>query len=164
MPENVKDGLDGTRGATYIYEVDHDRDQFNAWLRGEFGDVVVDNPELEASVWSPTADPDGDGLINLAEAYHGLNPTAVDGYLALSGSRIEGNTFTLHWRRGKQTGGILADLEWSRDLQRWFGLGERDAPPTTERIAAEVDDHMIVQARVEIEEANAFFRLRYRRQ
>ena len=118
----------GTLGATYVYEVDLDRDQFDAWRRGQFGDEVVDNPALEQTVWSPMADPDGDGLINLAEAYHGLDPTVPDASAAAVGITIGGDDVTLRWRRGLQTGGVLGDLEWSADLQQWNGMHQTGAP------------------------------------
>ena len=85
------------QGSVHVFEFDPELDAFDEWRRNHFGNAVVNNPALEESVWSPHADPDGDGVSNLGEAYHGTNPLAADAALAALHATGDG-AMTLHWR------------------------------------------------------------------
>ena len=150
-------------GVVHVFEVDPDRDAFDEWRRAHFGAAAVDNPTLEETVWSPNADPDGDGVTNLREAYHGMDPLAPDAAKARL-QLVIGDTMTLRWIRGLQTAGIEADIEWSTDLQTWFGIHETGAPAITTRIAAEEIGAFRMESDVNAGSlTKCFFRFRYRR-
>ncbi|MEM7011990.1 MAG: FG-GAP-like repeat-containing protein, partial [Verrucomicrobiota bacterium] len=42
-------------------------DRYLEWARAQFGEVVVADSRLEATIWGPNANPDGDAFVNLLE-------------------------------------------------------------------------------------------------
>ena len=150
-------------GSVRVFEIDPERDAFDEWRRGYFTDDIVNNPALETLVWSPNADPDGDGVSNLREAFHGMDPTVPDAARAQL-QLTTGQTMKLHWHRGLQTAGADAEIEWSTDLRMWFGMHEAGAPAFTTRIVGEEIGAFRMESEVNAGSlTKCFFRFRYRR-
>ncbi len=145
--------------SVHIFEVDRNREAFNEWLRGHFGNAVVEDDALEETVWGENADPDGDGVSNLREAYHGMNPLVSDS----TNADLKLIDDRLYWRRGLQTAGIRAKLQWSSNMQEWFGMGDPSGPVLSTRIASEEFGHFIMESPiVNSDLTKCFFRLIYR--
>jgi hypothetical protein len=113
-------GANANQGSVYIFQID--RSLFDTWKLEKFGSISLSNPGLEASVWGDLADPDGDGLKNLAEAYYGLNPLVAD-TPSPSTAVTENNLFTYRWQRAASYQGIQAIPYWSPDLVTWYRSG-----------------------------------------
>ncbi|MGI8602114.1 MAG: S8 family peptidase [Verrucomicrobiales bacterium] len=97
-------------------------DAYETWLRGAFGDAIVDNLALRGNVWGHAADPDTDGFGNLAEAYFGMNPTLPD---VPPQWTVEHQGVDLAWRWVPSAiPGLEFVPEWSDDLVRWHRSGE----------------------------------------
>lgn len=93
------------------------RDDYETWLVNAFGETSVADP-AQADRWGALADPDQDGLPNLAEAYLGLTPLSPNGppwQAEVVEEGPAGRTLRFRW-----TGGVLEELEatvqWSPDL------------------------------------------------
>ncbi|MDP0490630.1 MAG: S8 family serine peptidase [Verrucomicrobiota bacterium JB023] len=97
---------------------------FDAWL-GNY-------PSLPANQRGVLDDPDGDGLVNLAEYFHATSPIVADAEAAaLSLTRLsDGQQIALRFRRNKDLLGVDTAPQWSVDLASWLGDGETSAGTT----------------------------------
>ncbi|MDB6153646.1 MAG: CotH protein, partial [Chthoniobacteraceae bacterium] len=96
---------------------------FSMWQTFSFSTADIANPLIS----SLTADPDGDGISNLREFAHGLNPLAADAsapvsvFLATdSGS---GPYLTIHYRRSLAAGNLTFQIETATLPGNWFANG-----------------------------------------
>ncbi len=99
---------------------------YDAWRRQVFTDNSVNNPALEATVWGDGADPDKDGVVNLVEAFAGLNPLVSEGSGAVmreAGRDAGSGEFFFRWRQGANEYGVRATPQWSTNLVDWNGNG-----------------------------------------
>ena len=109
------------------------------------------------SVIDPLSDYDGDGVTNLGEYGHGLDPLTADAAGAFDVGR-EGTFLTLTYRRVFRATDISYVVETSEDLLTW-------APADVEEESIDDDDIVeVVKAKIEIGTATALFaRLRLAR-
>ncbi len=112
----------------FIPQLLADRTAYEAFLEDNFDAADRNNPGLEATVWGPTANPDGDNHDNLGEYAHGLNPN--DGGDAEEGvsSQIvtDGNNnkyLEITYIRRTDDPNLLFDTEVSGDNQSWNSGG-----------------------------------------
>jgi subtilisin family serine protease/subtilisin-like proprotein convertase family protein len=109
----------GPRGAgaasrTLIDEVIYIPDPFTAWQAGKF--TVAQRADLSFS--GPEADPDGDGIINLAEHYFGRDPFVADGAPPVRMVREFGSNYLLFtWDPTANTTSAFG--EHSTDRRTW---------------------------------------------
>ncbi len=138
---------------------------YDTWRRRHFTNNSVNNPALEATVWGDEADPDKDGVINLLEAFAGLDPLVGPsggegavmrglGYEAATGE------YWFRWRQGADELGVRATPQWSTDLVEWNGNGRGDVYATV-RATADLDGGTEWEARVPLPPATkqVFWRL-----
>ncbi len=91
---------------------------WNAWLTTQFTAAQLNDP----STSGPTADPDKDGLMNLAEAFFGSSALGTtSGKLTPSRS---GSALYVTWQEPGSTNGVSAVPEWSPDGQTWLTFGQ----------------------------------------
>ncbi len=64
---------------------------------------------------SPDADPDGNGLANLAEYFFGLQPGTGGAGVIMTGAPTSTN-FHMDYRRSKSLSGVAGGVEWRNDL------------------------------------------------
>ena len=93
---------------------------FDDWTAANFDVVTRSHPGLQADIWGPGADPDGDGFPNAVEAGFGLNPLEANSE-PYKASRI-GNDFVLRWRRSvpQFTHGVQLETQIAHALS--FGV------------------------------------------
>jgi hypothetical protein len=65
-----------------------------------------------------TADSDGDGVPNLLEYFHGMNPLAVEGSAAVSVA-TSNNQLVLRYRRNSGASDVTPVVKWSDNLTGW---------------------------------------------
>jgi len=70
---------------------------YDSWTASQFADYLRAQPGMKEDFWGPTADPDGDGIANLLEAYYQLDPLAPS-VLPYKPS-IESGDFVVRWTR-----------------------------------------------------------------
>ena len=63
-----------------------------------------------------TADPDADGIVNLAEYLHGLNPRARDTQSPVAIEAFDEQSFSLRYRRNPAATDVQDYVEWTTDL------------------------------------------------
>ncbi|MFM7374798.1 MAG: hypothetical protein ACKO39_06575, partial [Chthoniobacterales bacterium] len=63
-----------------------------------------------------TADPDADGIVNLAEYFHGLNPRAAEQSTAATVNTADSSTIALRYRVNPSASGVLSRVEQTSDL------------------------------------------------
>lgn len=63
-----------------------------------------------------TADPDADGIVNLAEYLHGLNPRARDSQSPVAIEAFDEHSFSVRYRRNPAATGVHEHVEWTTDL------------------------------------------------
>lgn len=108
-------GFVSNGGGVYAYDLD--ATALEAWQTRNFG-AAVELPSQEPVLWGLDADPDGDRIVNKAEAYHGTDPNAADQPpVRLAGD--DGTALYLEWRRDAKDYGIVAQLYASDDLAGW---------------------------------------------
>lgn len=64
-----------------------------------------------------TADPDADGIVNLAEYFHGLNPRSADASWAASVSESSSGAISLHYRVNPAASDVQSYVEQTSDLR-----------------------------------------------
>ena len=69
---------DGNQSTSTTLGIRIYRTQYEQWLHQHFSEAQLNNPSLEASVWGPHADADGDRLENVAEYGLGRNVAVYD--------------------------------------------------------------------------------------
>jgi microbial collagenase len=92
------------------------------WRSQYFGEIELDDPTKEATVWGDRANPDGDLMPNLVEFFMGLNPNAVDddGVYILAD---ESGAITFTFRRSINVDAGIGGPEYSANLIDWFTTG-----------------------------------------
>jgi phosphodiesterase/alkaline phosphatase D-like protein len=65
----------------------------------------------------PGADPDGDGMNNLAEFTAGTSPLDPHSKVDISSASPIGDNFVVEW---PGVGGVSYDVEWSTDMNQWI--------------------------------------------
>jgi len=100
-------------------------DAFAAWRRAHFSEAELDQPRLSA----PSADPDGDGLANLAEYLAGTRPRDAGSRLAIDSTEVDTatGTLTVHFRTAPNRHYRLQRS--GTPLGPWQTAAERPAPP-----------------------------------
>lgn len=94
---------------------------WNQWRTAQFTAAQLN----DANVSGPNADPDRDGLTNLAEAFFGTTPLIANaGQLTPSKT---GNALYVNWQEPITGNGIMAVPEWSPNGQTWLKSGESAA-------------------------------------
>jgi len=93
------------------------------WLKAFYSNTDLDDPSKEATVWGPAADPDGDGIRNLFENYHGLNPSFDDALAARLQPGFDANNYRLQWQRAKTNVVGMPMIQWSTNLANWYNSG-----------------------------------------
>lgn len=89
--------------------------------------------------WRPDADPDGDRVLNIVEAYFGTSPTDPEQIPKVSVSYDSKRQFVLHWTQPANVHGLVAQPEWSPNLDLWLASGEAHAESAARSITV-VDD------------------------
>jgi hypothetical protein len=84
----------------------------DAWRYSNFSAAELLNPAMSGDL----ADPDGDGLGNLAEYAMGLNPRGAS---AVAGAEINSGNLTLSYTRLKSATDVSLLAEGSLDLVSW---------------------------------------------
>ncbi len=85
------------------------------WKIQYWGTDFMSNPSTDA-----TADPDGDGMNNLAEYKAGTNPTDHKSLLIITQEAMDANgNVVIRWPAVKS---VTYQVEWSSDLLQWFGV------------------------------------------
>ncbi len=91
---------------------------WNAWRTAQFNAAQLN----DAGISGPGADPDRDGLTNLAEAYFGTAP------LSATSDRLTpqsiGDALHVSWLEPLTGNGVSAVPEWSPDGQTWLTSGQ----------------------------------------
>lgn len=78
---------------------------------------VTNNLPWDGSgIAASTADPDADGIVNLAEYFHGLNPRSADQASAASVHTSDLSAVSLRYRVNAQATGVQARVEQTSDL------------------------------------------------
>jgi subtilisin-like proprotein convertase family protein len=111
-----------------VFGTSPQKDDYEFWLEEEFTAPVVSDP-AQFGVWGPTADPDGDGWSNVAEAYFGMRPEIPDAPAVWQVAVTE-RQIALRWRPGSLDE-VEATPQWSPDLVHWYQGDE--APDGVER-------------------------------
>jgi hypothetical protein len=91
---------------------------FYTWLQEQFPESFTD-----PTMTGPTADPDCDGLENLAEYALGLDPDFPDAAAGVPAAGRDGDLLSLTWRESTGATGVLVSPEWSSDLLNWSDSG-----------------------------------------
>jgi hypothetical protein len=123
---------------------------YTDWKLLKFG--TVENSGNAAD----TADPDGDGLVNLAEYALGLNPGLFDstpGVITLNGSVLE---YRYSRSMSARNSGVIYLAEWSDTL----ASNDWSTANVTETILSTLGDREEVRASVAISGSKRFMRLR----
>lgn len=96
-------------------------DDYETWLISQFGEATVSDP-AQAHRWGAAADPDGDGLPNLAEAYFGLSPLSPDPppwHAEVTENEAQERVLLLRWT-SSELDELQATVQWSPDLLHWY--------------------------------------------
>lgn len=93
------------------------------WLKDHFSPGVLDDPQLMATDWGPSADPESDGMVNAMEFYSGGNPWSADAGSLFSPS-MENAVPAIRLRRSLRAGGITIIPEVSTNLSSWSARPE----------------------------------------
>ncbi len=91
------------------------------WIQRLLANRIRTNATLEASVWGPLADPDGDGFTNLEEyafATRLFSESATDGP-GLAIGMAPGGRVAVSFRRRTNDASLAFTLQFSADLQNW---------------------------------------------
>jgi hypothetical protein len=92
---------------------------FDAWRLQHFGESAFVDPAKEATVWGNSADPDHDGLPNIAEYAYGLNPTSTsDKSITIN---VSTGKLQVTFVRRKNDPSLQIIPEVSSDLAGWRG-------------------------------------------
>ena len=138
-------GLEETIPADAAYE---------AWARDRFGDIIVDDPSKEPTLWGALADPEGDGLINALEHITGLDPNTNDAIDAFGVEEAPGGGLVFRFRLAKGELGWQVSAQFSEDLAAWDDL------PGSPVLRADLGDAEIWEIALPDTEDAVFARLR----
>ncbi len=107
--------------------------EYNAWVAEHFTATERGLPGLEHLLTDPAADPDGDGLPNAAEYYHGLDPRQPDA--SPYHTAIVGNNLRIRWLRKTGLEGATIACRFSTNLTSWVSLASVTIKDRPELIA-----------------------------
>lgn len=109
---------------------------------------------------SPTADPDGDGVLNLLEYYFGLDAEAPDAAPPLLQTAADGAELTFDYSRNKAAVGVTGTVEATTELS--VGTMWSTADVLSDELLADFDLHETRRATVALKpgETRKFVRLR----
>lgn len=129
-------------------------DPFKLWRIAQFGQAVLDDPALEATVWGDLADPDGDGLENRLEYFANLSPLTANFEPVLSLLRRDG-AFYLRYRQSTEAGmNFTARVQTTTDLGgTWQDLN------TAAAVVASGAGYELWELPVSQDQTQRFFRL-----
>ena len=122
------------------------------WRSANFRAETLNDPNLQGSVWGDLADPDGDGRVNLLEAYAGTDPFEPNLGPFLRVQQIEGQLI-LQWPRATDPLGLSARVLTSMTLEN-FKPVEPDPSITVGANGREVE------ARLPVDQAKSFLMIR----
>lgn len=91
--------------------------EYNAWLAEHFTSFERGLPGLEHLLTDPAADPDGDGIPNAAEFYHGLDPRQPGA--SPYRTAIVGNNLRIRWLQKTGLDGVAIRHQTSPNLTTW---------------------------------------------
>jgi hypothetical protein len=92
------------------------------WRAQHFSAAELADPEKEAAVWGDLADPDNDGLSNLAEFALGGSPVSAASPPAMTAAFDPGGTrLRAAWHIREGTAGVTLTPQFSGDLTTWTG-------------------------------------------
>src|SRR5205814_1205423 len=113
-------------------------------------------PGLSAALTAPTADPDGDGQLNLLEFAFDTNPLATNASPFAISRAVDGSLWLSY---PKRTGfsGLRYTVLKSDDLITWASVADGDLEETTQSVPGRPLE--LVTARIVNVVAGAFFRL-----
>jgi|GEM_PF-1040216 len=112
------------RTAAATFAVSRESATFAAWQHHHFTPETLADPELEAALWGPAADPDADGRANLLEYAAATDPLTADPATAPLSILAENDHIVVRYRRAKalaadpavslqlETGTTLAPDDW----------------------------------------------------
>jgi hypothetical protein len=130
---------------------------YNQWLLGEFSNNQMLANVAENTVWSDSADPDGDGMSNLIEFITGndpigLQPGSVPGVVRQGGETV----FELRVRDALD--GATYAIEWTPSLVTpdWEATGLTTVENTTDGMPPGIRR---VRVKLATKQPSAFFRL-----
>ena len=134
---------------------------FERALPGSYGDWAIrrftDAQLADPAFGGPAADPDHDGVANLAEFALGGNPNVADGsILALQPVSSTPGTFTFTFRERMNLGDVQRRFESSTDLVSWA-----EVTPSNLVTLSNMPDVYLRAAVFPTQDAAAFFRLRF---
>jgi len=126
---------------------------YGDWALSEFTDAQLTDPAFGA----PTADPDGDGVANLAEFAMGGNPLLADGStMALQVLTSPPGAFAFSFRERQNLGGVQRQFESSTNLVNWV-----EVVPSSLIILSNLPNVYVRGAVFPAQDAAAYFRLRF---
>ena len=108
------------QGAAYVFR--SRIASIDDWRAEKSSPDILNNPTLELGVWGDLADPDGDRLSNLAEAYFGLDPMSIDGS-PMTVAVDHGHIFH-RWPQAEGSSPLLA-ARLSNLVSQWRRSGRR---------------------------------------
>ncbi|MFN7141049.1 MAG: Ig-like domain-containing protein, partial [Limisphaerales bacterium] len=121
-------GHTGTGGPQIVYTVLGIRfyeSGFEQWIYTHFTGAELDNPEGETTLWGPNADPDGDGLENLAEYGLGTSPREPNSKPgAIFVSKNDSQHLSLQLNRRKDPNLLLSVAVSSEVNEKWSSSEE----------------------------------------
>ena len=129
------------------------RHLWHDWAVRQFTDAQLADPAIGAA----NADPDGDGVRNLAEFAMGGNPFVADGAaMALQSGSAPAGSFAFSFRERKDLGDVQRSFESSTDLLNWSAV-----TPSNLVILQSLPDTYLRAAVFPLQPAGAYFRLRF---
>lgn len=126
------------------------------WRERFFTGTELADGGAEATVWGDLADPDGDGVSNLAEYYFGLSPRTAS---AIPTSVVvpPGGLPRFRYHRARGHTGVVGTLEWSADLITW------SSDQVVEEVVAEEPNRLEIEAQLPVSAQDLFIRWRVQR-
>jgi hypothetical protein len=126
---------------------------YGDWALHAFTDAQLADPEFGTA----TADPDGDGVPNLAEFVMGGNPLVADGATtALQPLSSAPGSFSFSFRERKNLGDVQRLFESSTNLVNWVEI-----MPASLVMISNLPDVYLRAAAFPVQDQASFFRLRF---
>jgi len=113
------------RGAAYVYSLGESL--YETWQGVNFTSGELGDGTLESTLWGVNADPDGDGIPNIQEAYFNTGPrsanTIENRFTGIDNSL---NSIRMQHPVSSVTNGVSLMPEWSPNLGVWYESGQGD--------------------------------------